>query len=380
MFNFLKFFRRSPEIVPFKASYSMYYMLDAKQQKSYKYIYDQILNNKKVNIEGNLSYLYVFLFESSKELLSGCDYKKIIHKLQLLTQLYSSEDEVFKHYCEETTADIYFCFGEFDKYFDIMSKYVTGKYTYSTSANIILNIKYKLNREVNAQELLCISNKLTKYGKEKIDEVIDVMNTLIRENLKYSQETIINKIAAIELEKCKNYTLSLFCGNPYGYELNKHLIKDCYHKNFVCFYANREFLDIIEEMSRVSENIVRESNGLPRVNEGWINEVKLYYSIKEKFKDFNVIHQYRANWLGQQSLDIFIIELNLGIEYQGLQHYQPVDFFGGKEGFRKTVQRDKKKKSLCEKNNVELICVNEDYNVDEVFDKINSLIKNNTLL
>jgi len=45
----------------------------------------------------------------------------------------------------------------------------------------------------------------------------------------------------------------------------------------------------------------------------------------------------------------------IGIEYQGLQHFQPVDFFGGKEAFEKTKKRDKKKAEICKKNNVKLI-------------------------
>jgi len=48
-------------------------------------------------------------------------------------------------------------------------------------------------------------------------------------------------------------------------------------------------------------------------------------------------------------LDFYIPEYNIGIECQGLQHYKPVEVFGGEEQFLKRLELDKKKKELCEK-------------------------------
>ncbi len=47
--------------------------------------------------------------------------------------------------------------------------------------------------------------------------------------------------------------------------------------------------------------------------------------------------------------------MNLAIEYQGMQHYQSVEFFGGEEGLRNTKDRDKRKVELCQRNRVELV-------------------------
>ena len=69
----------------------------------------------------------------------------------------------------------------------------------------------------------------------------------------------------------------------------------------------------------------------------------------------DAIFQFHSDWLGLQSLDIFIPSLSIGIEYQGLQHYEPVPFFGGEEGLNNTQERDRKKRSLCEQNGVHII-------------------------
>ena len=58
------------------------------------------------------------------------------------------------------------------------------------------------------------------------------------------------------------------------------------------------------------------------------------------------------------SYDIFISGLNIAIEYQGKQHFEPVDYFGGEEAFQKVKKRDAEKKKLSEENNVQLIYIN----------------------
>lgn len=53
--------------------------------------------------------------------------------------------------------------------------------------------------------------------------------------------------------------------------------------------------------------------------------------------------------------DFFIPELNIFIEYHGLQHYQPVDIFGGEGGFEKTRERDEIKKRIAIEQKASLI-------------------------
>lgn len=51
-------------------------------------------------------------------------------------------------------------------------------------------------------------------------------------------------------------------------------------------------------------------------------------------------------WLKPQHLDVFLLEHLIAFEYQGIQHYSPVDFFGGQESFVKGIELDKRKKEL----------------------------------
>ena len=85
----------------------------------------------------------------------------------------------------------------------------------------------------------------------------------------------------------------------------------------------------------------------------WTSEQSLYRLVRGYCPD--AVYQYRCAWLEPQSLDIYIPALKIGIEYQGIQHYEALDIFGGKEGFDMRVKLDKKKKKLCKENGVKLL-------------------------
>lgn len=104
--------------------------------------------------------------------------------------------------------------------------------------------------------------------------------------------------------------------------------------------------------TRYSEYLLemKESGMIPT---RWINELSLYFSVRSYFPD--AIYQYRCDWLGLQSLDIFIPSRQVGIEYQGKQHYEAVEFFGGEQALVETQRRDARKHALCKENRVQLL-------------------------
>lgn len=104
-----------------------------------------------------------------------------------------------------------------------------------------------------------------------------------------------------------------------------------------------------------AENEIRDALGIPRIGEGWVSEVELLNMVKDIFPNVEVFHQASPEWLGRQRLDVFIPELSVAIEYQGLQHYEPVTFFEGERGYRQTQERDKIKAKLCAAHGVTLV-------------------------
>ena len=85
----------------------------------------------------------------------------------------------------------------------------------------------------------------------------------------------------------------------------------------------------------------------------WKHELTLFHAVRGLYPD--TLYQYRPDWLGRQSLDLYIPSLRTAIEYQGIQHYLPVEFFGGEEALSQRRDLDRVKKELCAVNSVRLI-------------------------
>lgn len=71
--------------------------------------------------------------------------------------------------------------------------------------------------------------------------------------------------------------------------------------------------------------------------------------------------------------DFFIPSKNLCIEYNGLQHYKNIDYFGGIEDYEKRIKRDIIKKEFCEKNKINLLIIKYNDNIEEKIIKYNGI-------
>jgi len=111
----------------------------------------------------------------------------------------------------------------------------------------------------------------------------------------------------------------------------------------------------------------------------WINETQVFELIKKAFKDKEVVRHAQPVWLAPQHLDVFVPDFSVAIEYMGEQHYCPVEFFGGQEGYFRTVERDKRKAEICMNLGIKLFYVRYDDDISACIKTILSQIQNKTL-
>ena len=145
--------------------------------------------------------------------------------------------------------------------------------------------------------------------------------------------------------------------------LEKNLFYCCESKRFrekddVWRYADT----LLEKANNGFYNSHEKSGYLRPVNK-WISEELVYKITKNLYKEYAVIYQHRPYFLrssfgGQMSYDVYISKLNVAIEYQGKQHFEPIDFFGGEENFDKLKIRDEEKRLLSKKHGVKLVYIN----------------------
>lgn len=103
------------------------------------------------------------------------------------------------------------------------------------------------------------------------------------------------------------------------------------------------------------ENIVRQEFGLKKVGEGWVSETMVANIVQKILPHEQILRHYKPQWLGGLELDIYVPGLNVGIEYQGQQHFHPVKVWGGEAALKAVQIRDKKKRRLCKTHDTTLL-------------------------
>ena len=63
--------------------------------------------------------------------------------------------------------------------------------------------------------------------------------------------------------------------------------------------------------------------------------------------------------------DFYLSKSNTCIEFDGIQHFKPIEWFGGIDAFNKRKKYDKIKDNFCKENNINLIRIRYDENVND---------------
>lgn len=78
-----------------------------------------------------------------------------------------------------------------------------------------------------------------------------------------------------------------------------------------------------------------------------LNDLGIEYKTQYGFND--------CRYINRLSFDFYLPEFNSCIEYDGIQHFKPIDFFGGEESFINQKERDSIKNKYCRKNKIDLL-------------------------
>lgn len=235
--------------------------------------------------------------------------------------------------------------GEKEITFVVKATYNKAFYCIAKLADKAKNVYTQKNGEefvitFDAKQKECI--KITYYILEH--EQFGYSDKSIREFL---QENCCEYYITKKVDECIA-TLN----KMYGY-------RGLYRNSTLGRIIKRQTHKIKKEVDKIYSDIVREN----RVPTKWGNEYRLF-SLVSRYNT-NTQYQYHSDWLGLQSLDMYIPDSKIGIEYQGEQHYKVVDIWGGEEGLKENQERDLRKKKLCAENGVLLLEWSYEYPVND---------------
>ena len=78
--------------------------------------------------------------------------------------------------------------------------------------------------------------------------------------------------------------------------------------------------------------------------------------------------------------DFYLPDYNMCIEYDGLQHYRPIERFGGDEGFLKRQENDNIKTNYCIEHDIQLIRIPYNWSKKEINNYILNILSPVTII
>lgn len=371
------------------------------QKQFYKTFKQKFKNDEFIDLEGNDNYSFILFYD----LLDEKSQRENIQELQVYFKNLEKHYPKTRNYTQRAVIEKMVSHEDYESAWKLKYK---EQYI---GIQTIIEYEQKLQRSLLDGELMVKLggfSHLTEFGQNNIDNIKPfAFNQLkIYENDKrmkffelFFQDGKPYQITEKQLTSDKKSILNLFrkrkqdLPNPrYDADYYKQFyLSEAEYNHYKSIDDSQAHLNRLPDMTHVvekaifnqcrlilkqAEDLYRESIGMPKIGEGWISETELYYRIADTFKEHEVIHHGSPSWLGRQHLDIYFPNLNIGVEYQGAQHYVAVDFFGGQEALEKTIERDKAKRKKCEENDCHLIIVDEGYDFEVVKEKIERIIKN----
>lgn len=163
------------------------------------------------------------------------------------------------------------------------------------------------------QCIKCGNSERVEISRYKLDEVVEMF---AERGCKFSDESYTNSKTLL------NYICS--CGNPSRITLEALI------------------------MGRKCSNC-RESKGEMAIRE-FLQKFGLKFYREHKFSDCRNTHPLPFDFLIQMNSSLPLI-----VEYDGIQHFQEIEFFGGEVGYKNTMKNDNIKSNYCINNDIPLI-------------------------
>lgn len=292
------------------------------ESKNCKLISKEYENNStKLNIQCSCGEIFKVSFNTFKKdeqwQCKSCGEKKRIKSMQ---------DRVggFKYYTYEdvksiieSKTDLVLLSEEYNGCFDELKlKCSCGEIFYKPFNTIIYNINF-------GKRNLC--PKCIKKGND--------------ESFRLKEEDIQEKI--IDFYKYKKFILL----NHEGYKNNRSLM------SFKCSKCGHIFISTVHELTTGDGKVCPNCEATYAKGEAkiknFLDKRRINYKKEKTFKECR--HKKALRF------DFYLPDYNCCIEFDGKQHYEVVNYFGGEKGYIERKRNDSIKNEYCKKNNISLL-------------------------
>lgn len=147
----------------------------------------------------------------------------------------------------------------------------------------------------------------------------------------------------------------------------------------LCKYKNNRFkVDIIcPKHGKFKQSPKEHLNGhgckMCQISHG---EEKIENMLKTLRLNFEREYRFEDPVIKNLPFDFYLKDIEILVEYDGRQHFEPVDAFGGEQAFERLKKNDMLRNEWCEKNNIELVRISFN-DEDKGFEKLRKAINLN---
>ena len=229
----------------------------------------------------------------------------------------------------------------------------------------------------------------TKTKKLTKDEFIERSKKIHGDKYDYSQLTYINNLTPVKIiydgviyeQNPHNHLNGFKCENIKGLTTEEFILKsrkihgDKYDYSLVDFKNVRGKIKIIYNGLIYEQLAYLHLEGkCPRGTEDKISKGEYFISC---FLTNNNIKYISQHWYSDcrnilpLPFDFYLPDYNILIEYDGRQHFESVDLFGGQEGFERRKLNDEIKNKYCIKNGIHLLRIS---HLEDVDSKLNDFL------
>ena len=169
--------------------------------------------------------------------------------------------------------------------------------------------------------------------------------------------------------KCYNETRHTLFSSSIEEFINKSRLVhgDKYDYSKSIYKNNKTKLEILCKIHgsffKKPNNHINASEGCPNCNSSQ-GEMRILSILMANNIDFTKQKTYEdCLYKNKLRFDFYLPKYNMCIEYNGTQHYKPVNFFGGYKQYEEIKIRDDIKKKYCNDNNIRLLIIKSDENI-----------------
>lgn len=258
---------------------------------------------------------------------------------------------------------IYFVCSIHGEVFQRPLNHIQGKGCPKCSNNVLTNEIFKKRCNI-------IHNNFYNYSLVKLKNTNSVVKIIC------PTHGIFNQKVATHLEGfgCKRCSSDVNRSNTKDFiEKSKLTHGDKYDYSITVYVNKRTKVDIkclIHGDFKQRPDIHTRGSGCPtcKTSKGEISIINFLTQNKIKF-----IYQYTFNDcknINVLPFDFYLPDYNICIEFNGRQHYMPIEYFGGDNTLKLIQKNDKIKKQYCKNNNIKLKIIKYTNNLEKEFNKI----------